>query len=249
MIAVAIVASGSGPGSAEAPKPSSPAKRAGPAKKGPAAPAKPPRFERADVMRMHMHENFDLLRAIERLLIFGKLDDAKRFAAAISEAPDSPAHGPWAAHVVEVRDKAAALARATSVEQALRREAELAGACAGCHVEAGVGPQLGEFPPPPDVPTVEGRMLRHRWAADRMWEGIVAGADEPWRAGLAVLRAKPLDWGPDRAEHARDLQRLAALASTQKGSAPDARVRAYGHMLVTCAACHTGKPAPVRKLP
>lgn len=125
-------------------------------------PQPPPRFERVDVMRMHMHENFDLLRAIERLLIFGKLDDAKRFAAAIAMAPDSPAHGPWAAHVVAVRDKAAALARASSVEQACRLEAELTSACTNCHVEAGVGPQLAEFPPPPDEPTVDARMLRHR---------------------------------------------------------------------------------------
>ena len=81
-----------------------------------------------------MHANFDLLRAIERLLIVGKLDEAKRFAAAISEAPHAPSHGPWAAHVVTVRDRAAALARATTLEQACRLEVTLAGACAACHV-------------------------------------------------------------------------------------------------------------------
>lgn len=212
-------------------------------------PTPPERFEREDVQRMHMHENFDLLRAIERLLIVGKLDEAKRFAAAISEAPHTPAHGPWATHVITVRDRAAALARATTVEQACRLEAKLAGACAACHVEAGVASDFRTFPVPPDKATVEARMLRHRWAADRLWEGIVGGADEPWRAGLDVLAAKPLDWGPpssDRAIHARKLQTLALDARKQKIASVENRTTAYGEMLVTCASCHTGKkPAPV----
>jgi len=216
-------------------------------------PKPPDRFERDDVQRMHMHENFDLLRAIERLLIVGKLDEAKRFAAAISEAPHAPAHGPWASHVITVRDRAAALARATTVEQGCRLEATLAGACAACHVEAGVAPDFRTFPVPPDKTTIEARMLRHRWAADRLWEGIVGGADEPWQAGLDVLAAKPLDWGPstsDRAIHARNLQRLALEARRTKASTVDSRTTAYGEMLVTCASCHTGKqPATVTAPP
>lgn len=228
LAALALLAQLSSDGIADAPKP------------------KPPeRFERDDVQRMHMHENFDLLRAIERLLIVGKLDEAKRFAAAISEAPDAPAHGPWATYVLTVRDRAAALARATTVDQAVRLEASLAGACAACHVEAGVAPDFRTFPVPPDKATLEARMLRHRWAADRLWEGIVGGADEPWRAGLDVLAAKPLDWAPDRAVHARKLQRLALDARKQKVSSVENRTAAYGEMLATCASCHTTKSPPV----
>jgi len=249
---LALLAGACGNDIEAAPKPKAPERKAperkAPERKAPepkAVEPKPPeRFERDDVQRLHMHENFDLLRAIERLLIVGKLDDAKRFAAAISEAPDAPAHGPWAAHVVAVRDGAAALARATTLEQACRLEATLAGACAGCHVETGVAPDFRVFPVPPDKATIEARMLRHRWAADRMWEGIVGGADEPWRAGLEVLAAPPLDWGPassDRAIHARTLQRLADQARKQKTPTVESRTAAYGEMLVTCASCHTGK--------
>ena len=222
-----------------------------PAPRKPAVPKQPPtsgpaQLPRDELQRMHMHENFDLLRAIERLLITGKLDDAKRFAAAISEAPDSPAHGPWAAHVVAVRDRAAALARATTLAQATRLEASLAAACASCHVETGVAPEFRQFPVPPDAKTVEARMLRHRWAADRIWEGIIGGDPEPWRAGLDVLAAAPLDWGPsssDRAVHARTLQRLASQARANKLATTEARATAYGEILSTCAACHTGAPA------
>ncbi|MFN0249447.1 MAG: hypothetical protein ACKV2T_21355 [Kofleriaceae bacterium] len=204
----------------------------------------PERFQRDDVQRMHMHESFDLVRAIERLLLIGKLDEAKRFAAAISEAPDAPAHGAWAAHVVAVRDRAASLARATSVEQGCRLVASLASACASCHVETGVEPVFRVFPVPPDKMTLEARMARHRWAADRMWEGIIGGADEPWRAGLDVLAAAPLDSFPsDRTAYARTLQRLADSARKQKAATIETRSKAYGEILVTCASCHTSKPA------
>ena len=208
-------------------------------------PSPPEPVDRDEIQRLHMHENFDLLRAIERLLIAGKLDEAKRFASAISEAPDAPAHGPWAAYVVTVRDRAAALAVTPTLDQACRLEASLAGACAACHAEVGVTPEFRAFPLPPDKTTVEGRMRRHRWAADRLWEGIVGGADEPWRAGLDVLAAKPLDWGPpssDRAIRARALQRLALDARKQRTPTIESRTTAYGEMLVTCASCHTSKP-------
>ena len=211
--------------------------------------ALPPDPLDGDTMRrLHMHASFDLIRAIERLLIRGKLDDAKRFAATISEPADAPAHGPWASQVILVRDRASAVARATTVAHACQLEAKLAAACGGCHVETAVVPRFGVYPPaPPDLPAIGARMARHRWAADRLWEGIVGGADEPWRAGLEVLAAVPLEWGDGiaaRAQLARQLQHDAAAARARVPvESLDARASAYGAMLSTCAACHTWKPA------
>ena len=79
------------------------------------------RFERDMMMRFHMQQNFDLLRATERLLIRGKLSDARQFATAIATAPDEPAHGPWATYMVAVCDRAAAVARVTDVFDAIAR--------------------------------------------------------------------------------------------------------------------------------
>jgi cytochrome c553 len=218
-------------------------------------PAPPPAPTDANlVQQLHMHHSFDLLRAIERLLIWGKLDDAKRFATTISMVPDVPAHGPLAAAVVAVRDRASALANATAVDQACRLEAKLVAACADCHVESGVAPAYETFPAaPPDKPTIEARMARHRWAVDRLWEGALLGADAPWRAGLDVLAAAPLDWGArsaDRAKLARDLQLLADQARKRgSGDTRETRATSYGEILVTCATCHATKPvasAPTR---
>lgn len=207
-------------------------------------PPPPKRFERDMVARFHMHQSFDLVRAIERLLIRGKLDEAKRFAEAIAMAPDEPAHGAWAAQTAAVRERATALARATSVDDALRKETQLAGACGACHRET-YGTAMFDDPPavPPDRPTLDARMARHRWAGDRLWEAVVGDSDEAWREGLDVLAAAPLDLGEERAPFAKELRRLANNARRTKAPAASTRATTYGDILVTCAHCHMkGQP-------
>jgi cytochrome c553 len=209
-----------------------------------APPPSAPSDARGDTLRLHMHGNFDLLRAIERLLIRGRLEDAARLATAIAEVPDAPAHGSYAAHAVRVRDRAAAVARATALDQACALDAQLAAACGDCHVESGAAPMFRQFPPlPADLPTVAGRMARHRWAADRLWEAMIGGADEPWKAGLDVLAAAPLEFAdrPDRAPLARALHQLAVTAR-KRLDVRDRRATAYGELLAACAACHTAPP-------
>jgi hypothetical protein len=225
--------------------------RTGPKATAPATPIQPhdpapspaQRFERDMMTRFHMHASFDTVRGIERLLIRGKLDDARYFAQVLATAPDAPGLAPWASQIALVRQRAAAVAAAPGIDEACRREAQLAAACASCHADASAAP---EFQPPPtlpaDQPTVAARMARHQWAADRIWEGMVGEADDAWRAGLDVLAAAPLSWptlGSDRAGLARRLQQLADQARHPARSDLAERTRLYGELLVTCAACHT----------
>jgi hypothetical protein len=81
-------------------------------------------------------------------------------------------------------------------------------------------------------------MARHLWAADRLWEGLVGGAEDAWGQGLEVLAATPLpaaQLGATREPLARKLQSIATGA--RKGPADHAAV--YGELLTTCAGCHT----------
>lgn len=208
------------------------------------------RFEHDMMVRFHMHQNFDLMRGIERLLIRGKLDDAKAFARTIAIGRDDPGLSTVGAKTAKVRDLARALADSPSTDEACRREARLAVACADCHAATGALPLFDKVPTvPADGPTLEARMARHQWAADRMWEGTVGGSDDAWRAGAAVLAGTPFPFAKgqdDRAALAKRLQQLAEQAGKKKTTDTMAeRGRVYGEMLVVCASCHSAKPAPV----
>jgi hypothetical protein len=211
-----------------------------------AAAAPPPGQFEADMMRrFHMHESFDLLRAIEWLLIRGRLEPAQDLARllAIGPDPDDPELAPWAAQITAVHERAHAVVEAPAVDEALRREAWVAAACADCHREMGELPVFAEpGAPPGDQPTLTARMARHRWATDRLWEGVIADADGAWKAGLEVLAATPLPWSELDGKRAILAQRLHDLATTNLAAAgvtdPGARARAYGELLVVCATCH-----------
>jgi hypothetical protein len=211
----------------------------------------PVRFEHDMIVRLHMHDSFDLLRAIEKLLVRGRVDEARGLAKGIATAPDEPGLGPFSEQAALVRERAAAIGEAATTTEACHAVAELANACAGCHVAAGVVPEFrspGRVPP--DQPTVEARMARHLWATDRLWEGIVGGADDSWRDGLDVLAAAPLrdGIGPERARFGRQLQQLADRARSRHRVADRAdRVRSYGEILTTCSGCHAAAPGDSRR--
>ncbi|HTR50364.1 MAG TPA: hypothetical protein VMJ10_06620 [Kofleriaceae bacterium] len=200
-------------------------------------------FEHDMMARFHMHENYTLFGAIERLLVRGKLDDARDLARSIGMAPDEAGLSAWATQAAVVRDRASAIANATSVDDACRRTAKLAEACARCHVETNAVPEF-RVPPelPPDRPTIEARMTRHLWAVERVREGVIGGVDEPWRAGLDVLAQAPLPWSAadrDRTALAKQLRELADRARHRGATETiEDRARTYGDLLVTCAACH-----------
>jgi len=210
----------------------------------PDKPALPPgpRFERDLMLRVHMLSSFDTARTIERLLIRGRLDEVRYFAQALASEPDVAGMAPWAAQVGRVRERAAALATSSDVDQACGRAAELAEACASCHRDTGA---QAEFQPPrdlpPDLPTVVARMARHRWAADRIREGMIGDAADAWRAGLDVLAEPPLAspvLGADRTQRAQRLQQIAAQARQAAADDRGTRTRVYGDILRACAACH-----------
>ena len=114
---------------------------------------------------------------------------------AIAEAPDEPGTSAFATQANEVRKRARELSVATKLDQAVRREAQLVAACAGCHDAANVVPDVGTPPAEPrEGSTVESRMDRHRWAADRLWDGVMTNDDGAWKAGLDVLATPSSVW-------------------------------------------------------
>lgn len=209
----------------------------------PAAPEPAPALQRADIVRYHMRLHFDDLRSIEHYLVDGKLSEGTSLAFMLTNPEKDAGLLPWARQTRELVDTATKLSNAKSLDEALRLEVRVAVACAKCHDDAkptAVFPMPGR-PPLSDYTSQTVRMDRHRWATDRMWEGLVANSEDHWRAGLAVLAETPLPFSvtTDAPALATALQKRAMRTLLEPAPATaEERGRMYGEMLVTCAACH-----------
>jgi hypothetical protein len=205
------------------------------------ASGEPLRLDRPAVTRYHMARHFGDLLEITHLVLAGKLDDARARAFLLTRPAHDDGLTDLASESQAVEDAAAALRQAPSLSDACRLTAKVAQACASCHVQVS---RLFRVSPPPEEPsgepTLEARMQRHRWAADRLWEGVVLGDDRRWRQGLEVLAAQPVAMPKGE----RLAQRLQAMAIDslgqleQRSDSYESRAHAYGEMLVTCSTCH-----------
>ena len=84
-------------------------------------------------------------------------------------------------------------------------------------------------------------MARHQWAADRLWEGLIAPSDQSWLNAAEVLLEVPLALaGTQGTEQTRALtERVHSLGHQARSAARSSdRVRIYGEILGTCADCH-----------
>lgn len=206
----------------------------------------PPAAETAGWTKYHMRETLGDLRNVERMLIAGKLEDAKVLAHFLSRPSARIADS---AEAREITLAAGMLINARTTEEALRHELRVATACATCHQRVQKLPVFAlPSKAPPDDPNVSAQMARHRWAADRLWEGLIGASDTHWRAGLYVIATSSLPRSKDiSASLATKLQATAREAlEAREPLSLDARANAYGDLLITCAGCHAQRPAKRR---
>ena len=123
--------------------------------------------------------------------------------------------------------------------------ATVASICGECHEAMNTGPVFETDPPPPEVEGIGAHMARHKWASDRLWEGMIARDDDRWQAGVDALREEPLDDGDlnlhqnmteDEATVAKWLHDMAGFGDQMEGSM--ARSAYYGDLLTRCSSCH-----------
>ncbi|HTR50355.1 MAG TPA: hypothetical protein VMJ10_06575 [Kofleriaceae bacterium] len=214
-------------------------------------PPAPARFRDPAAARYHMRAHFNDLREIEQLLVAGKLDDGRTRAYLLTREReiDEPGLASWSDRARDVVDAATTLTKASKLDDALRREAQVAVACARCHAATQSRLDFAAAPVlPADRQTARTRMARHVWAVDRLWEGLVGADDARWSRGLAVLADDPLPFTPatDAPRLASELQQLARAQLDKRATTLlEDRGAAYGEMLVRCAACHASVHAGI----
>jgi cytochrome c553 len=86
-------------------------------------------------------------------------------------------------------------------------------------------------------------MDRHAWAADRMWEGLIAPSDAAWHEGVSELATVPSKAPKEQPalapEFVRELREVRALgAEARRAHDASGRAALYARVLTTCAGCH-----------
>lgn len=178
-------------------------------------------------------------------LIAGRLDDARAHLAAIRAGLPEAAPPADAAHIAALRAAVElALSDDTLPELALGA-ATAARACGACHAAHAAGPPLAPTPPLPEGAQQTALMRRHAWAADRMWEGLLAGAPDRWAVGAGSLLEHPLRAltrpdGTAPPENVAALQRRLEVLGAEglRVASDDVRAEIGGAVLATCSVCH-----------
>jgi cytochrome c553 len=195
-----------------------------------------PALDRPLVVRAHMQSHFDDLREIERLLVAGRLGDAKALAYLLTIPATDPGLSSWRADQQPVATAARAIEDASTLEAGIAGDVAVARACAACHARSGARALFAAAPSIPKAAGTDGEMARHAWAADRLWEGLIGGADASWSMGLELLaESSTLPPGP-AADRLSDLARVTLLRAGPSDT--NARAGAYEQLLDACLGCH-----------
>jgi cytochrome c553 len=171
----------------------------------------------------------------------GDLGRFTRAAIYIAENDIGPsAPETWKPYATALQQAAEQGRHAKSIEAAAAAVGQLGARCADCHRALG-GPKFTLGEPPVQRAGVDAHMDRHQWAADRMWDGLIASATPVWIKGAEVMADARLT-AEQVAPETPDIDAIARRVHFQANAArllPEQQWgKAYGEFIATCALCH-----------
>jgi mono/diheme cytochrome c family protein len=204
--------------------------------------------EETEDLSSYMVEHFVIVTYARDAVIAGKVTEMRRALGALADYKyEHVTPGDWQPWIAKLQAAARPAKTAKTLLEASQAIANTAAVCGECHVAGGSGPN---FPtadgPEPDSGlsnTLSERMERHAWAADRMWEGLIAPSDEAWHEGVSELSTLPSKAPADQPtlspEFARELRAVRALGAEARNTHDSSgRAALYARVLTTCAGCH-----------
>ncbi len=190
-----------------------------------------------------MQQHFVRLTRIQAAIVDGDLAAARAFGRELSELTPAGSTPAEQAGFAKIQVQARALARAESLVAAAESAATIAADCGACHERSGANTWLDSTSSEPLGESVRQRMARHRWAVDRLWEGLIGPSEAAWARGAEALAETPLQsqrlLGEEQVQAdilANQVYRLGAEA--RRVSKPPGRARVYARLLGICARCH-----------
>ncbi|RLB54437.1 MAG: hypothetical protein DRJ42_09080 [Deltaproteobacteria bacterium] len=193
-----------------------------------------------------MREHFLKVREARQALVGDDIEGARAAMAWLADNDPGldAVPTPLRPNLEGMREEARSFADATTLSEASMAFAGMLNYCGECHQHVEGGPEFA-MPPGPDGDALQDQMQRHRWAIERMWEGIVSRNLETYVDGATVmgdvqLRAEELPHGvlePERIDAI--IAHVHELAGAAKESTDwDDRTENFGRLLATCATCH-----------
>jgi len=206
----------------------------------------PPSPETESPVGYHMYDRMARTAALQQAVLAGDLEAARAPARWLDTHNDTEILGGDAeVYVARMRVTAGQISSARTVEEAARYLGEMGTACGACHQSAGIPVDFRWLPLPPASGEIDAHMVRHRWAVDRLWEGLVGPSEEAWDAGAKALAQPSLHITRTTAEAGRRhraeagdalVQRLGVLA-TEDGGAEE-RAELFSEVVGACHDCH-----------
>lgn len=188
-----------------------------------------------------MYAHYAQVGEIRDAVIDGNIDATRAPARWLASHKGDEFPQPAAESLEMMRAEGRIILAQNEITDVSRSVARMGAACGTCHTATDGGPKFNVSAPPPTSPDPNAEMVRHAWAADRMWDGIVGPSDASWIAGAAALLGAPINFGTDKVpEQATTLdKKLNELAhGARNAHTPKERAEVYGQMIETCALCH-----------
>ncbi len=190
-------------------------------------------------------EHFAHAAVIQSALIRGDLEAARTAGRGLAEeGAEATLLEGWEEHAARMRRLGDGVSTARDADELGLLLGRVGRACGSCHERVDRRPAPAEPTAPYPEADLHLRMLRHEWAADRLWEGLVGPSEDAWFWGAYALTQAPFtpERIPDRlaareiARTAVWLHRLGLEALGPEGW--EGRDALYGHLVGTCASCH-----------
>lgn len=197
-----------------------------------------------------MHHGYTSLITARDAYVSGDANAARLELTNVAMQPMPEGVAPiWAPNVLTLHQMAAKGAQAELSEGVAEGIGMSANACGSCHQATGYIPNLAMMPEPPTGDDASAQMLRHAFAAQELWDGLITHDITRWQRGSAILehtRVTPellFGQGYYARMGARQVDALIqATTVLREATEWEPRATAYGELLTTCASCH-GTPS------
>ncbi len=202
----------------------------------------------AKELRQHMQKHFVKADELKNAVVAGDVAQTKLSATWFAEhEPDANLPAKYLPHAKKLMSVASKLTKANGPSDTAHGAADLAAACAQCHLSRGKPIQFGSDPEPAESDDLaKSHMARHAWAVTRMWDGLVGGSPKVYAAGAQVLSDLPMlamslkknKKLSDAADHF--IGNLSTEAERAlKADTLETRAAVLGDVLSSCGNCHT----------